>query len=403
MSWDLIARRGTTGWQRRIGLLAGGEALLAALLGALWFGSLGAGAWWLVFGLVAALRVALRESQRRGCALGGAPADGAAAGADAARSWPAASWPGAWERDESGPRGAAGALLRRGAESSGNPGAPRRWAIRRRTIRISRRSCADASPEARPDGSVRGASLPTMWCVHELLDLGEPSDGPGRRAAVRWLGALQGRSGAFAEGCDKRRHSQRVCEHFLVGFFSPAPLEQRLTPVTLPNGKVFRAEPAARFALSALALRALLRAGESSRPPVRRHLESLAQFAEQWRGWGPALTPDAIVAGMHALAEAGPPWSDSAHRLLPVVAGRQGPDGGWKDADLFPMLDMLLAVGTPRPWRWCGGPSGAYRPAALRRELRPTRPAGASPDRTPGRAPCGAGAVTGSLRCNFRA
>ncbi|HWB40093.1 MAG TPA: hypothetical protein VG500_02480 [Gemmatimonadales bacterium] len=32
------------------------EALLLTLLGALWFASLGAGAWWMVFGLVGALR-----------------------------------------------------------------------------------------------------------------------------------------------------------------------------------------------------------------------------------------------------------------------------------------------------------------------------------------------------------
>ena len=32
------------------------EALLLTMFGALWFGSLGSGAWWLVFGLVAALR-----------------------------------------------------------------------------------------------------------------------------------------------------------------------------------------------------------------------------------------------------------------------------------------------------------------------------------------------------------
>ncbi|HKU59829.1 MAG TPA: hypothetical protein VJQ44_01335 [Gemmatimonadales bacterium] len=201
--------------------------------------------------------------------------------------------------------------------------------------------------ELRPDGSVGGAALPTIWRVHELLDLGEPSESRPVRAAVRWLGALQGRSGAFGEGCDKQRHARRVCEHFLAGFFSPAPPGQRLTPVTLPNGKVFRAEPAARFALSTLALRAMVRAGESSRPPVRRHLESLARFAEQWTGWVSALAPDAIVAGMHALAEAGPPWSDASHRLLPVIAERQGTDGGWSDADLFPMLDMLLAAGSP--------------------------------------------------------
>jgi hypothetical protein len=201
--------------------------------------------------------------------------------------------------------------------------------------------------ELRPDGSMQGASLPTIWRVHELLDLGEPTDGRPIRAAIRWLGALQGRSGAFGEGCDKQRHARRACEHFLVGFFSPAPPEQRITPVTLPNGKVFRAEPAARFALSALALRALLRAGESRRPPVRRHLESLARFAEQWSDWGSALAPDAMVAGMHALAEAGPPWSDATRRLLTVVAERQGDDGGWSEVDLFPMLDMLLAVGSP--------------------------------------------------------
>jgi hypothetical protein len=33
-----------------------GEALLLTLFGALWFGSLGAGAWWLVFALVGVLR-----------------------------------------------------------------------------------------------------------------------------------------------------------------------------------------------------------------------------------------------------------------------------------------------------------------------------------------------------------
>ncbi len=54
VGWDLIARGGRA--DRRLAILAGGEALLLTLFGALWFGSLGAGAWWLVFGLVAALR-----------------------------------------------------------------------------------------------------------------------------------------------------------------------------------------------------------------------------------------------------------------------------------------------------------------------------------------------------------
>lgn len=41
--------------QRELGDLAG-ESLVVTLLGALWFGSLGAGAWWLPFLLVGALR-----------------------------------------------------------------------------------------------------------------------------------------------------------------------------------------------------------------------------------------------------------------------------------------------------------------------------------------------------------
>jgi hypothetical protein len=57
--WELVGSRlGTArgeGKLRRARVHAG-EALLLTLLGALWFGSLGAGQWWLVFGLVGALR-----------------------------------------------------------------------------------------------------------------------------------------------------------------------------------------------------------------------------------------------------------------------------------------------------------------------------------------------------------
>jgi hypothetical protein len=57
--WDLIGSRIERGQgrgrlrQARVLLV---EALLLTLLGALWFGSLGAGGWWLVFGLVGALQ-----------------------------------------------------------------------------------------------------------------------------------------------------------------------------------------------------------------------------------------------------------------------------------------------------------------------------------------------------------
>jgi hypothetical protein len=57
--WDLVGSRlGTAGGDGRLVRVRMhlGEALLLTLLGGLWFGSLGAGGWWLVFGLVGALR-----------------------------------------------------------------------------------------------------------------------------------------------------------------------------------------------------------------------------------------------------------------------------------------------------------------------------------------------------------
>lgn len=59
LAWEVVVTRfGTARGNGRIrrARVFLGEALLLTLLGALWFGSLGAGAWWLVFALVGALR-----------------------------------------------------------------------------------------------------------------------------------------------------------------------------------------------------------------------------------------------------------------------------------------------------------------------------------------------------------
>src|SRR5215208_4474008 len=107
-------------------------------------------------------------------------------------------------------------------------------------------------------GGIRGAVVPAIWRAHEVLDLDYQAE-PGCSQLMEWVLGLQGRPGAFSQGCSRIRHAHRVCEHFISGFFSPAPPEVRLPPVMLPNGKVFRAGPAARFAVSCLALRAVLR------------------------------------------------------------------------------------------------------------------------------------------------
>jgi hypothetical protein len=199
--------------------------------------------------------------------------------------------------------------------------------------------------EIRADGSVGGAVVATIWRAHELMDLAVGSKA-GVEPLIRWLMARQGKPGAFGEGCDRLRHAQRVCEHFVIGFFAPAPPEQRLTPITLPNGKVFRAEPAARFAISCLALRAALRAGHEDRPMIQQHLQSLVRLADQWTDWNGYFAPDVILSGLHALAVAGPEYEEVVGRLVELVAASQAPDGSWSNADLFHALEALRAADT---------------------------------------------------------
>jgi hypothetical protein len=199
----------------------------------------------------------------------------------------------------------------------------------------------------RPDGSVSGGAVPTIWCGHELLDLGAPSHDPAVKRITAWLLQRQDRAGAYGAGCDKDRHQRQICEHYLHGFFSPAPAEERLAPITFPNGKAFRTEPGARFAISCLGLRLALRAGLEDRPAVARHLESLRRLAAQWTAWSGFFAPDVIVAGLHALAVAGARYRAAVAPLVDLVATHQRIDGVWPNADFFAMLEALLAADFP--------------------------------------------------------
>lgn len=197
------------------------------------------------------------------------------------------------------------------------------------------------------DGSLGGGVVPTIWRLHELLDLGCDKSDPAWNRLVGWVVDLQRRPGAFSEGCAPARHSYRACRHFISGFFSPAPPEQRITPIMLPNGKVYRAEPAARFAISCLALRAVLRAGLGDRQQIEHHTMSLIQMQQQWEEWNGYFAPDVIIAGVHSLALASPAQRRLMPRLGDGIVAHQADDGTWPNADLFHALDALLAVGSP--------------------------------------------------------
>src|SRR5688572_28853672 len=80
----------------------------------------------------------------------------------------------------------------------------------------------------RADGTVSGGAVPTIWRVHELLDLGLPGDSSAITRAVAWMLDLQDRPGAFHYGCDRVRHARRLCQHYIAGFFAPAPPVQQI-------------------------------------------------------------------------------------------------------------------------------------------------------------------------------
>lgn len=65
LAWQWAEQRADGGGRMPAGEVAV-EALLVTLFGALWFASLGAGAWWLVFVLVGALREWPPRTRRRG-------------------------------------------------------------------------------------------------------------------------------------------------------------------------------------------------------------------------------------------------------------------------------------------------------------------------------------------------
>ena len=199
----------------------------------------------------------------------------------------------------------------------------------------------------RPDGSVGGAALPTIWRAIELMDLGHSGQEPATAKLVTWVLGLAGQPGTFGEGCHPARHEQKACDHYLAGFFAPAPATERLAPITMPCGKTFRAEAAARFAVSCLGLRAVLLAGLAGRASVKKHLTSLSLLAEEWKDWGGYFAPDLIIAALHPLAIGPPVHRGATLKAALFIADNQQDDGTWSNADLFHTLESLMVANTP--------------------------------------------------------
>jgi hypothetical protein len=115
----------------------------------------------------------------------------------------------------------------------------------------------------------------------------------------------------------------------------------------MPCGKTFRAEAAARFAVSCLGLRAVLLAGLAGRASVKKHLTSLSLLAEEWKDWGGYFAPDLIIAALHPLAIGPPVHRGATLKAALFIADNQQDDGTWSNADLFHTLESLMVANTP--------------------------------------------------------
>lgn len=176
----------------------------------------------------------------------------------------------------------------------------------------------------------------------ELLALA-PSRVPGP-GAQRTLSELRGSRGApsrYGEGCTPERHRLGLCHHTLAGFFGPGHDGE----IVLRNGAVIPAGNAARLVASCIALRALIRFGDSG-TDTWLHLEGLRHLlALDPRELGALLPLEALPAILSALAEG--PLETEEHRraaedVLTRVLLRQRADGSWPELDTFYVLEALL-------------------------------------------------------------
>jgi hypothetical protein len=203
----------------------------------------------------------------------------------------------------------------------------------------------DLQAKQGPDGSWEeedlGVTVEALW---QLLDLGLLADAAVVDRALDWMYSRRDVEGAFGSGCTPVRHEQRVCEHFLTGFFSPGESDEP-QEIMLSNGQVVSSDTGARLLISERALRTALRA----RPLDPRATASISGLRglPLYLEYGGSFTPAVLVGAVQALA-----WVKGAHSAeldagLELLATAQEKDGGWPNVEFFFVLEALLETRHP--------------------------------------------------------
>ncbi|HUP89425.1 MAG TPA: hypothetical protein VM100_08745 [Longimicrobiales bacterium] len=158
--------------------------------------------------------------------------------------------------------------------------------------------------------------------------------------AIAWLRSRQRAPGAFAQNCSPARHEIGLCIHRATGFYSPGPASVAFHSVPLANGALFPSDDDARLALSALALRALLRF-DAPRTDDRLQLHALSAAADAMFRDSSPVSAAAGIFVLDALIESRVEEATIGNSLSRLV-GLQRADGTWGSADTFHVADTLL-------------------------------------------------------------
>jgi hypothetical protein len=196
-----------------------------------------------------------------------------------------------------------------------------------------------------PDGSWREGDLPaTAEALWRLLELGQTPDSPAVQKALDWLYSRRDREGAFGWGCTPTRHEQRICQHYVSGFFSAGPPERPLE-VTLSNGQAATSDAAARLLASERALRSALRA----RPLDPRAAASITGLRglPLYLEYGAPLNPALLVGALQAFAWTSGSRPRELEAGLELLAAEHDEDGTWPNVEFFFVVEMLLEARHP--------------------------------------------------------
>jgi len=180
----------------------------------------------------------------------------------------------------------------------------------------------------RMDGSLGGDLVRTAWAAWELMDLGHDHQSAG---TVRLVGYL-------------------ISRLVPASASPPAFLDSNALnaiPLVLPNGCEYDDPAEALFAASALALRVVLRARGDERPAIRGYIAALRDDESLWALRVGGRPHDLAAAALGALALAPLDLRTQLESCATTFAATQLPDGTWPGADLYNVLEAMIATGAP--------------------------------------------------------